>query len=358
MQFNPVYLYSNKLDVYTNIPGSWSTERYRKVYNRNLKIYRGVDNRIDIQVRNADQKSSNIVGSTLVFNLVSKDSKNLVLQKDFVEMDLSSGKVTIVLTEKELLDLDNGFYSYSVVKEVRATVDSTDYRVTSRMPLYVDSQYDTVGTLEILGDVYGDVDDSLVVDTFNYTNPFTQGDGTPSWYVSAIIDANSKTAGNTLHTFQFYSTNYTGSAVIQGNLDNQGGTPRESKWVDIDSVDLTTTSYKNVYGKWNWLRVKHIPSGSSNTASFVVSQTMQLTYNVGIYTAGAGYQIGDTILIEGNKLGAESPTNDLTITITDTDNGGEVTNFTWTGLSYPGVKTFVLSGTASSIGTIDKILYR
>jgi hypothetical protein len=358
MLFNPVYLYSNKLDVYTSSPGSWSTERYRKVYNRNLKIYRGVDNRIDIQVRNADQKASNITGSTLVFNLVAKDTKNLVLQKDFTSMDLTSGKVTVILTDREMLDLDNGFYSYSIVKEVRSTIDSTDYEVTSRMPLYVDSQYDTLGTLEILGDIYGEITNSLVIDTFNYTNPFTQGDSTPSWFESAIINANSKTTGNTLHTFQFYSTNYTGSVMIQGNVDNQGATPRESKWVDIESVDLTTTSYKNIQGKWNWLRIKHIPSGSSNTAAFVVSQTMLLNYNVSIYTGGGGYQVGDTVVIGGNRLGGELSTNDLTITVAGVDLRGRITSINWTGLSYNGVKTFVLSGTSSSIGTIDKILYR
>jgi hypothetical protein len=328
------------------------------VYNRNLKIYRGVDNRIDIQVRNADQKASNVTGSTLVFNLVSKDTRNLVLQKDFLDMDMSSGKVTVTLTEKELLDLDNGFYSYSIVKEVRSTVDSTDYQVTSRIPLYVDSQYDTVGTLEVAGDVYGDIVNSVVIDTFNYTNPFTQGDDTPSWFESAIIDTNLESTGNTLHTFQFYSTNYTGSVMIQGNVDNQGATPRESKWVDIESVDLTTTSYKNIQGKWNWLRIKHIPSGSSNTAAFVVSQTMLLNYNVSIYTAGAGYQVGDTIVIGGNKLGGELSTNDLTITVTSVDNRGKIINIDWTGISYNGVKTFVLSGTSSNVGTIDKILYR
>ena len=189
MQFNPVYLYSNKLDVFTSSMDTWSTERYRKVYNRNLKIFRGVDNRIDIQVRNADQKASNIVGSTLVFNLVSRDTKDLVMQKDFTAMDLATGKVTVTLTETELMDLDNGFYNYSIIKEIRADVDSTDYRVTSKMPMYMDAQYDTVGTLEITGDVYGDVEPSVLVDTFNYTNPFTQGDETSKFFVSQIIDA-------------------------------------------------------------------------------------------------------------------------------------------------------------------------
>ena len=267
MQFNPVYLYSNKLDVFTSSMDTWSTERYRKVYNRNLKIFRGVDNRIDIQVRNADQKASNIVGSTLVFNLVSRDTKDLVLQKDFTAMDLATGKVTVTLTETELMDLDNGFYNYSIIKEIRTTVDSTDYRVTSKMPMYVDAQYDTVGTLEITGDVYGDVEPSVLVDTFNYTNPFTQGDSTPKFFLSQIIDARpTLNTANSTHTFQFYTTNYQGTVTIEGSLDTQGATPRESKWATVATVDLATAKYKNIVGKYNWFRIKHVPT-TANTGT-------------------------------------------------------------------------------------------
>ena len=268
MQFNPVYLYVNKLDVFTTSSDTWSTERYRRVYNRNLKIFRGVDNRIDIQVRNNDQKASSIVGSTLVFNLVSQDTKDLVLQKDFTAMDLTTGKVTVIVTAEELLDLDIGFYNYSIVKEVRSTVDSTDYTVTSKMPLYMDSQYDTVGTLEITGDVYGGVANSVIVDTFNYTNPFTQGAGEPlPFYISAIIDAAPNTSpAYPIHTFQFYTTNYTGTVEIQASLDAQGATPRDTKFSTVATVDLVNEKYKNVTGKYNWFRVKHIPA-TNNTGT-------------------------------------------------------------------------------------------
>jgi len=268
MQFNPVYLYVNKLDVFTTPADTWSTERYRRVYNRNLKIFRGVDNRIDIQVRNNDQKASSIVGSTLVFNLVSQDTKDLVLQKDFTAMDLTTGKVTVIVTAEELLDLNIGFYNYSIVKEVRSTVDSTDYTVTSKMPLYMDSQYDTVGTLEITGDVYGGVADSVNVSTFNYTNPFTQGATEPfPFYTSQIIDASPNTSpAYPIHTFQFYTTNYTGTVEIQASLDAQGATPRETKWATVATVDLLTERYKNVTGKYNWFRVKHIPA-TNNTGT-------------------------------------------------------------------------------------------
>jgi hypothetical protein len=238
------------------------------VYNRNLKIFRGVDNRIDIQVRNNDQKASNIVGSTLVFNLVSQDTKDLVLQKDFTAMDLATGKVTVNVTAEELLDLDTGFYNYSIVKEIRTTVDSTDYTVTSKMPLYMDSQYDTTGTLEITGDVYGGVANSVIVDTFNYTNPFTQGANEPApFYTSAIIDAAPNTSpAYPIHTFQFYTTNYTGTVEIQASLDAQGATPRDTKFSTVATVDLVNEKYKNVTGKYNWFRVKHIPA-TNNTGT-------------------------------------------------------------------------------------------
>lgn len=357
MQFNSVYLYSNKLDVFTNPLDSWTTERYRRVYNRNLKIYRSVDNRIDIQVRNSDQKASNITGSTLVFNLITRETKDLVFQKDFSAMDLATGKVTVILTENELLDIDPGFYEYSIIKEVRETVDSTDYKVTSRIAMYMDSQYDTLGTIEVLGDVLGAVEPSVTVDKFEYINPFTAGSEDPKIYISSIIDAKPtfNSAGG-LHTFQFYSTNYRGTVTIQGSLDEQGATPHN--WVDISTVDLTTQRYKNITGKYNWFRIKHLPTESSSTATFTVAQTMLLNYNVDVGNSGKGYQIGNTILIPGNKLGGELGTNDLTITVSAVDGIGGITGITWTGLSYNGVRTFVLADTNIVVGSLDKVLYR
>ena len=81
MQQISVYLYPNNIDVFTNV-GAWTTERYRKVYQRNIKVYGGMDNRIKVQVKNADQKSLNITGSTVVFTIVGRDTQELILEKD------------------------------------------------------------------------------------------------------------------------------------------------------------------------------------------------------------------------------------------------------------------------------------
>ena len=269
MQLNSVYLYPNKIDVFTNTLASWPTERYRRVYNRNLKLYRGVDNKIDLQVRNSDEKSANITGSTLVFNLVTRDTKDLIMSRDCTTQSNTSGRVYVTITDDDLLDLESGFYNFTVTQEVREYIDVTEYRVTSRIPLYIDSQYGAIATLEILGDVYGETVNSLLVDKFNYTNPFTTGDSTPSFYISSIIDTHPEIGPvNGLHTFQFYLTNYSGQLIVQGSLEEQGASPRESKWVDVDTLTLTNadTQYLNITGKYNWFRIKHIPT-TSNTGT-------------------------------------------------------------------------------------------
>ena len=136
MQAISVYLYPNKLDVFTNLPSAWSTERYRKVYNRNIKIFRGVDNRVDLQVRNPDEKKQDITGSTLVFHLVSRETQELLIQKDCIISSIVNGQAYVILTEEEVNLLEPGFYQYAVTKELRTPIDSTTHTVTSRTPLY------------------------------------------------------------------------------------------------------------------------------------------------------------------------------------------------------------------------------
>jgi hypothetical protein len=57
-------------------------------------------------------------------------------------------------------------------------------------------------------------------------------------------------------------------------------------------------------------------------------------------------------------LGGETPTNNLSITITEVDQNYKILNFTHEGVSYNGVRTFVLTDPATGFGTVDKVIYR
>lgn len=237
MQFNPSYLYANKVDVFSDL-GSWQTERYRKVYQRTLKIYRGVDNPIDFQVRNSDQKPQSIVGQTVVFNLFAYESQELIMSRDCTVVDAAKGKVSVTISEGEALTLTPGFYTFSLYTLANSI----------KKPLYGDSQFGALGRLELIGNVYGNVIPTDVIATFNTEDTYK---------VSSAIDAKPHLNNNSaLHTFAFYGTAYSGSVVIQASMDENTTT---GNWIDLATIPLTNSSiaYKNIEGVWSWFRIKH-----------------------------------------------------------------------------------------------------
>lgn len=356
MQIIPVYLYPNKIDVYTNSIDEWKSERYRQVYQRNLKIYRGVDNRIDIQTKNLDQKPFDISGFSLVFNIINQETQALLLQKECEVKSTSQGKLYVTLSADDMLSLDPGFYQYSLVKEVRNNIDSTEYTVTAREILYLDSQYGTQGTLEIFGNLLGETKPSVIIREFR--EDISQDGVDPSIYYSSIIDAKPKlSTESTVHTFRFYMTDYDGEVYIQGS-QSEGANPHE--WRDIVAYEVLASDlqYATVTGKYNWLRVSHTPGKVTEVAEFVVAQTILGGYNISIRNAGRGYQIGDTVTVSGARLGGTTPDQNLVITVTAIGLSGQITALSFQGISHPGVKTFVVSGDVSGTGTIDKIIYR
>jgi len=249
MQLNPCYLYPNKIDVYTNLE-SWTDRRQRKVYQRTFKTYRGCDNRLDLQVRNGDEKPRNISGYTAVFNIVVIDSNELILQKDCEILDATTGKIYVRITETEMLTLTQGSYLFSVYLQDANGV---------KTPLYGDSQYGAIGRLEVVADMVGGPVASQTINTFSYLGPDIHGDPTDV-YFSEIVDAKPQFNNNSgLHTFAFYMTNYSGVVTIQGTLENSDNI---FDWCDVETINFNDSgiAYANITGIWSRLRIKHMPT--------------------------------------------------------------------------------------------------
>ena len=337
MQLNPVYLYPNKVDVFTNL-GTWTTERYRKVYQRNFKVFRGVDNRLDLQVRNSDEKMKDITGYTLVFNLIERETQKLILQKDCTIVSAVNGKVFVTLTESELNIIESGMYNYTIISINDSGV---------KAPLYCDSQFGVIGTIEVHGDVFGTVLESQVIDTFSIVPAYWPNDGksrSELQYASPAVHSVRST-----HTFVFYDTDYKGTVTIQGSLD-EGGTPQH--WVDIQTITYPITQqYLNVTGKWKWFRVLAIPT----VARLDVTNLINNTYSARVTNGGQGYSVGDQFTVIGTKLNGIAGINDLVFTVTDVKNNGVIT-----GIAVAGVSAYYLAtqATTISLGSLDKIVYR
>ena len=81
-------------------------------------------------------------------------------------------------------------------------------------------------------------------------------------YISSIINAQPQlSTTQSLHTFQVYLTNYSGTVTIEGSIDEQGASPKN--WQTIQTLTLlnsTSNAYRNIVGKYTWFRIKHIPT--------------------------------------------------------------------------------------------------
>lgn len=235
MQLNSIYLYPNLIDVYTNL-GTWTEERYRKVYQRNLKIYRGVNNRLDFQLRNGQQRQQSISNLTIVFNLLTREGKDLIKSWDCTVHDAINGRVYATINEADAMELVNGDYQYSLY-----TVNSSGVKT----PLYMDSQYGAIGYVEVLGSVYPEPNPTAQATLTNISGSQVTSE------FNARPEFNSNSA---LHTFAFYCTNFTGQLDIEGTLESTA----PFSWVTVDSINLVNKNlvYKNISGVWSKLRVK------------------------------------------------------------------------------------------------------
>jgi hypothetical protein len=263
MLLSSVYLYANKVDVYVNpIVETGSITRYNKVYNRNLKVYRSTDNRIDIRVRNSSQKLANLGDTALVFRIIASDTQRLAFEKDCTIKD-PDGIAFVDLTRRDMERLQEGQYYYTITQEFREQL-TDGYRVTRSVVLYNDSQFGARTGLLVFGDVKGSFQPSILIDNFMITNPIFLSEPEPRFRVSSIIDANPwTTTPQTLHTFQFYfSDTYQGQVLIEANLDLQGASPAatEDGWFTVLEFEKTkNVEYHNVVGKFSWFRIKHFP---------------------------------------------------------------------------------------------------
>jgi len=139
------YLYPNTAEVQVFDPTIFTT-RNRQVYSRPIKVYQGVDNPIQVIVRNQDQKSVNLTGSTLTASI--QDPTNQVTIKSYAVTwaNIQLGQGTFTFDANTINSLEQRFYKLAF----STTVIDTD--VTS--PVYIDDNYGVPLDLEILPAYY------------------------------------------------------------------------------------------------------------------------------------------------------------------------------------------------------------
>jgi len=160
MQRITAYLYPNRITVLTNLDDNLTNTEWRIVYQRNIKIYKGIDNTVEIELKNNDQKRVEIGTDNLKMTLMDQ-TRNKISEYTAQSLEDSTirGLARINIPAIDLEDLDPQYLKFIVTKI------STGYEEALT---YTDSQYGAIGTIELLNGM------NTVIDTTKKFDRFTQ----------------------------------------------------------------------------------------------------------------------------------------------------------------------------------------
>jgi hypothetical protein len=139
MQKLSSYLYQNRIQILADLAG-FNVE-YTNVYQRNVKIYNGINNTLEFDIKNADQKRIDLTTfSLLKMNVMDAAGKALPNSPYTVVPSALKGIAVGVIPGADLTALSNQYLTYSLV----ATKDLED------VILYTNSRFEAIGTLELI----------------------------------------------------------------------------------------------------------------------------------------------------------------------------------------------------------------
>ena len=213
-----------------------SPRRYPIVYAKTLKLHKGVDNVIQFQMINQEQKPVDITGKEITFRFIDRSGSEILLQKT---LDLTlplKGLCELRVGSADLEPFDAQLGSYSL------EIPVNEFNV----PVFVDAQAGARGDLQLCDSVFPKFIPSEIVTIPSHVQPGSNANVT-------FYSSNINTLDQDVLSIQPYYDSYTGNVVIQGS------TIPDADWYTIDTVDIAntvTTQIYNVVGFHPYVRLQ------------------------------------------------------------------------------------------------------
>jgi len=227
--------YSTAVFVYTQrqivvlLSGN-SPRAFMPVYAKTLNLHKGVDNKIQFQFLNQEQKPVDITGKTITCRIINYNGTEVLITRALtLELPLT-GIAYLHLNAADLEDIDAQRCYYSL----EIPVGEFDY------PVFVDPAAGARGDINILNSVLPSFVPSEIV-TIPTGQPFPNLDPTNSTtnplsnantYYTSIIN----TQDNPILTLQAHYTDFNGDVAIQGSTTQ----------LNADWYEISTFEYSNI----------------------------------------------------------------------------------------------------------------
>lgn len=264
MQNLPVYLYTNLFEVTLDLD---ENTRIRQVmYQRPLKIQKGVKNTVRVQFKNSDQKLLNINNRNFKMYVYDiSDDRSLVLSKNIQVLDIGStatvyatkGLGEIVFAENEIQDIDSKPHNFSIVE-----VDDDG----SESPSYANTYYDVAGTMEIKDEVFPKFRPSIEIS--NFQRVYNSDVAKLQWEYDTgnIRTYPERLKKSSIQTVAYYLRNFKGTVLLEGTLENSPTTYGNYALIDTKTYNGTSgVDYVNFTGLFTHIKITYIPAKNPST---------------------------------------------------------------------------------------------
>lgn len=363
MQKIQSYLYPNRIQVVLNLASTLL--EWRIVYQRPIKIYQGLDNVIELDVKNLDQKRVDIAEFNLKFLILDQLGQEIYE----TSVDTSTGVRgvgRVIIPAAAIGYIKPQFLKYTVYL---VNNDST------KTPIYGDTQFGMSGTIDLIGGALSQPLPEKIIDTFTYLIDDSNPSNYVKTYFSEAVEINplNDINENSSINLEFRNKGLEASVTVQ--FTDDAVICFTTNWRDIETFSLASSTetlvktyneiadYSNNVG---WLRIKYIPWQGTD-ATFKIKKENG-SYDVTLEKSGNSYRIGNEIKILGSQLGGDDGANDLVITVTGLNmyprGGIQHGGFTFSGIAFddpvndPMTFQNVQGITEHSTGKFDKIIVR
>lgn len=293
MQKISTYLYPNRIELLADLAGF--TVEYTNVYQRNIKIYSGIDNVLEFDIKNADQKRIDLAVFTMIqLNVMDATGKELACSPYIVTPTAVKGIAAATIPQADLEILDGQFLGYSI----------TGVKNGQTVILYADTRFGALGKMELIKNVIPWHSRQLAIYN-SFTGEF--GISTKATYHTSAIPSTFYEADVTpALRFTVEMTGFIGRVWLMGTTQATISHESFKKSVELQTRTFTTPNsdslvWTNVpIGDFKYFRVyyegdlPYTPTGSINRV-IVNSDVCSDPYN----TFDGGNSQGGQIIING-----------------------------------------------------------
>lgn len=253
MQKISSYLYPNRILLTADL--AVHTTEWRIVYQRKFKIYKGLDNELLLDFKNAEQKRIDVSDKTI--KVVVMDQLQQEIYTATATHTATPGLATVVIPATSLTTLSPQFLNYTVYIENENG---------TKFPVYGDTQFGVTGTLDFIGTAMPKTLTPLLIDTFNYM----EDESVTPWvkvYTSEAVEVNFPNDISTVNSInlEFWLTNLEAEVEVQITEDVIVHAFTDWRTIETFNVATSTDRLNKVYNSIvdysnniSWMRIKYI----------------------------------------------------------------------------------------------------